>query len=82
MKARGLGMALPLDSFELLPGPGFDFHLQVNRDHAAAARWKVLRLDLGADLCVAVAAEGQDWIAVLRGDFSRLTVSPFRTHMP
>lgn len=62
MKARGDGLALPADAFEvsLTPGDG-PVHLTTPGDPAEAARWCLQGLDPGPGYAAAVAVEGSGW---------------------
>lgn len=62
VKAKGRGISLPLDTFEVafLPGetPGL---LTTKPDPTEASRWKVLALNAGQDHQAALIAAGQEW---------------------
>jgi 4'-phosphopantetheinyl transferase len=57
LKARGLGIAIPLDSFEVSHAPGDARLLATRPDPAEAAKWTLRDLDPGPGFagCVAVA---------------------------
>ena len=65
LKARGLGISLPLDSFEVTLRPGEPARLLATRpDPAEAARWTLLDLDLGPWFAGALCVEGRDPVEV------------------
>ena len=58
LKARGFGITVPLDSFEVSHGAG-DARLVATRpDPSEAARWTLLDLDLGPGFAGALCVEG------------------------
>jgi 4'-phosphopantetheinyl transferase len=62
IKARGDGLSLPLDSFEVSLLPGDVARLVATRpDAAEAARWTMRDLDVGPGYRAAVAVEGSGW---------------------
>jgi 4'-phosphopantetheinyl transferase len=62
IKARGLGLSLALDAFDVSLAPGAPAALLATRDEAGARdRWLLRALDPGPDLAGAVVAEGHDW---------------------
>lgn len=64
IKATGLGLHCPLDSFEVslsASGPGL---LSVNGDGDAAAEWSIIEIDAGADLMASLAVKKQ-WPVVV-----------------
>jgi 4'-phosphopantetheinyl transferase len=62
IKARGDGLSLPLDGFDvsLLPGEAARL-LATRHDPAAARRWSLQNLDMGLGYKAAVAVEGSPW---------------------
>jgi 4'-phosphopantetheinyl transferase len=67
LKARGEGLGLPLDSFDITLAP----HdppalLQTRHDPADAARWTLQDVPVAPGYAAAVAAEGEDWHLRLR----------------
>lgn len=62
IKARGDGLSLPLDCFEVSLAPDQDpVHLHTPEDPAEATRWCLRGLDPGAGYAAAVAVEGFGW---------------------
>ncbi len=62
IKARGEGLSLPLDRFDVSLAPGQPAALMsVHDDHREAARWSIRELSPGPDYVAAIAAEGHDW---------------------
>jgi 4'-phosphopantetheinyl transferase len=62
LKARGLGLFMPLDKFEVSILPQEEATLKVTRNDATdAQRWRLMALDLSPDCAAALAAEGSDW---------------------
>jgi 4'-phosphopantetheinyl transferase len=62
IKARGEGLSLPLDQFDVLlaPGkPGAVLHTQ--QDPSEASRWSLQELCLAPDYAAALAVEGHGW---------------------
>jgi len=66
VKARGEGLVMPLDAFEvsLLPGdpPAL---LSMPGDPAEVTRWSLYELNLGPDYAATLAVEGQGWLLQL-----------------
>ena len=61
IKARGMGLSLSLDTFDVSLSPGEPAHLLATRDDLAeAARWSMLALDAGPDYAAALAVERGD----------------------
>ena len=62
IKARGEGLSLPLDQFDvsLLPGEPARL-LRMLSDERETLRWRMAALQPGPDYAGAVAVEGQDW---------------------
>lgn len=61
IKAQGMGLTLPLDSFDVSLSPGQPVILRATRpDSAEAARWTLLPLNVGPSYAAAVAVEGQN----------------------
>ncbi len=58
IKARGMGLSIPLDSFDVFP----------NQDEGSAyvSEWKIEDLDIDPGYAAAVAADGRDWKVALR----------------
>lgn len=62
IKARGLGLSLALDGFDVSLAPGEPAALLATRDDPAERdRWTLRALDPGPGLAGAIAAEGRDW---------------------
>lgn len=62
VKARGEGLALPADQFDVALAPGAPAALlHVRGDAEEAARWSIRALDPGPGYAAAVAAEGHAW---------------------
>jgi 4'-phosphopantetheinyl transferase len=62
LKARGNGLSLPLDGFDVSLVPGHPAALlDVNNDSKEAARWSLRDLFPGPDHVAALAVEGHDW---------------------
>jgi 4'-phosphopantetheinyl transferase len=62
LKARGDGLSLPLDQFDVAFIPGDVPRLvETRHDPAEAHRWTIRALDPGYGCMAAVAAEGSDW---------------------
>jgi 4'-phosphopantetheinyl transferase len=62
IKARGLGLSLALDAFDVSLAPGEPAALLATRDEPGARdRWLLRALDPGPGLTGAVVAEGHDW---------------------
>lgn len=60
IKAQGLGLSLPLDSFDVSLGPNEPVILRATRpDPQEAARWTLLSLEVSPDYAAALAVEGQ-----------------------
>ena len=63
IKAWGEGLSMPLQEFGLIPlGGNKKLKLEVYRNPQAARLWSVWQLDLGPELCSAVAVEAQDCV--------------------
>jgi 4'-phosphopantetheinyl transferase len=58
LKARGVGIGVPLDSFEVSQAAGDARLLATRPDPAEAARWTLRDLDLGPGFAGALAVEG------------------------
>jgi 4'-phosphopantetheinyl transferase len=62
LKARGDGLSLPLDQFDVAFAPGEKPRLvETRHDPAEAHRWKLAALQVGCDYAAALAVEGADW---------------------
>ena len=62
LKARGVGLSLPLDMFDVSFLPNEEPRLLATRhDPAEAARWRLRKLNVSADYAAALAASGQRW---------------------
>ena len=62
IKARGLGLALPLESFDVSLTPGAPAALLATHDDPAeAGRWRLDTLEPAAGYAAALAVEGHDW---------------------
>jgi 4'-phosphopantetheinyl transferase len=60
IKAQGMGLTLPLDSFDVSLSPGQPAILRATRpDSAEAARWTLMTLEVGPGYAAALAVEGQ-----------------------
>jgi 4'-phosphopantetheinyl transferase len=62
IKARGGGLSLPLDQFDvsLMPGQAAQL-LETRPDPAEARRWRLVELDVAAEYKAALAVEGTGW---------------------
>lgn len=61
IKAHGLGLSLPLDSFDVSLLPGQPAVIRATRpDPEEAAHWSLLSLEIDSHYAAAVAAKGQD----------------------
>ena len=62
IKARGMGLSLPLDCFDVSLAPGEPATLLETRgDEPEATRWSLREIDVGATHVAAVAVEGGGW---------------------
>jgi 4'-phosphopantetheinyl transferase len=62
IKARGLGLSLPLDQFDVTLAPGEPpALLHAQDDPQAAARWTMRDLDAGEGFAAALVVAGRDW---------------------
>lgn len=62
LKARGVGLSLPLDMFDVSFLPNEEPRLLATRhDPAEAGRWRLKALPVSADYAAALAASGQNW---------------------
>jgi 4'-phosphopantetheinyl transferase len=62
LKARGDGLSLPLEQFDVSFLPGHDPRLiETRHDPAEARRWTLHALEGGFDYKAALAVEGADW---------------------
>jgi 4'-phosphopantetheinyl transferase len=62
LKARGVGLSLPLDQFDVSFLPNEIPRLLATRpDPAEARRWRIQALDLSGDYAAALAAPGSTW---------------------
>jgi 4'-phosphopantetheinyl transferase len=62
LKARGDGLRLPLNRFEVSFVPGDEPRLIANLDDSSeTARWSLRELDVGQDYKAALAVDGVDW---------------------
>jgi 4'-phosphopantetheinyl transferase len=61
IKARGMGLSIPLDSFDVSLTPGEPATLLRTADPAERARWQLRDLALGDGLVGALVAAGSDW---------------------
>lgn len=62
IKARGEGLALPLDQFDVSLAPGEPVAvLSTPRDLSEASRWSLRDLPLAPDFAAALAVEGHGW---------------------
>jgi len=62
LKARGDGLSLPLDQFDVAFAPGAEPRLVATRhDPSEAHRWKLAALGVGPGHAAALAVEGADW---------------------
>jgi 4'-phosphopantetheinyl transferase len=62
LKARGDGLQLPLNRFEVVFAPGEEPRLTANLDDSSElTRWSLRELDVGQDYKAALAVEGADW---------------------
>jgi 4'-phosphopantetheinyl transferase len=61
IKARGMGLSIPLDSFDVTLTPGEPAALLRTADPADRNRWRLRDLALGDGLVGAIVAAGRDW---------------------
>ena len=62
LKAKGIGVSLPLDQFEVAVNPGEAAALlRTHYDPADAQRWSMLELHPAYNYAAALAVEGRDW---------------------
>ena len=61
MKARGEGLTLPLDQFEVSLEPGKPVAMITNVDPQEVAGWSIQELTPGPGYVAALAVEGHDW---------------------
>lgn len=62
IKARGLGLSLALDSFDVTIQPNAPVKLLASRESAhETTRWRFASLPMNSDYAGTVVAEGQDW---------------------
>jgi len=62
IKAKGLGLSLPLDQFDVTLAPDQEASLLRTRwDEGEAARWSLRALEIGVGYVGAVALEAHDW---------------------
>ena len=62
LKAKGVGLSLPLDQFDVSFLPDEEPQLLATRpDPAEALNWKLQALDVAADYAAALAAAGSNW---------------------
>jgi len=65
LKARGFGISIPLDSFEVTLGPGEPARLLATRpDPADAGRWSLVDLNPGPGFAGALCVEGREGAVV------------------
>lgn len=64
IKAKGLGLSLGLDQFDVTLAPGEPASLRGTRwDEAEASRWSLRAIDAGPEYAAAIAIETHDWEA-------------------
>jgi len=62
LKAKGIGLSLPLDQFDVTLAPAEPAALLLTRwDETEASRWSLKALDAGPSYVAAVAVLGHDW---------------------
>jgi 4'-phosphopantetheinyl transferase len=62
LKARGDGLSIPLDQFEVTAAPGVPAHLlRAPEGMEEARRWKIEDLEAEPGYAAAIAVEGHDW---------------------
>jgi 4'-phosphopantetheinyl transferase len=61
IKAKGIGMSLPLDQFDVGFLPSEPRLLETKWDQDEFARWSLRAIDVGLDYAAAVAVVGSDW---------------------
>ena len=66
IKAQGMGLSIPLDSFDVTLKPGVPAQLLRVAEPGELQRWRLRELDLGDAYVGALTAEGQDWNFLLR----------------
>jgi 4'-phosphopantetheinyl transferase len=62
IKARGMGLSMPLDSFEVALNPGEPADLIWTANSADLSNWKIESLEIDSRHAAAIAAAGRDWI--------------------
>jgi 4'-phosphopantetheinyl transferase len=70
LKAKGIGLSLPLDQFDVTLAPAEPAALLITRwDETEATRWSLKAIDVGPGYVAAVAVAGYDWeLTCLAGD--------------
>ena len=62
IKAKGMGLSLPLDQFDVTLAPDQEASLlRTGWDESEAGRWSLRALEIGGDYVGAVALEAHDW---------------------
>jgi len=62
IKAKGIGLSLPLDQFDVTMAPGEPATLLRTRwDESEATRWSLKAIDMGPSYVAAVAVASRDW---------------------
>jgi len=67
IKARGMGLSIPLHSFEVSLSPGFPAELLASTEPSDVSAWKLENLEVDDGYIAAVAAHGKDWTLQQRG---------------
>lgn len=78
IKAKGVGLSLPLDQFDVMLLPDGPAALERTYwDESEAARWSLRKLEVGAGYAAALAVEGHDWkLSYWEADESMLHFPP------
>jgi 4'-phosphopantetheinyl transferase len=66
IKARGMGLSIPLDSFDVSPIQDETVALVRTANSAYLSNWKIEDLDIDPGCAAAVAADGRDWKVALK----------------
>jgi 4'-phosphopantetheinyl transferase len=61
IKARGMGLSIPLDSFDVTLIPGEPAALMRTEDSLDVSNWKIENLEIDSRYAGAIAAAGRDW---------------------
>jgi 4'-phosphopantetheinyl transferase len=61
IKARGMGLSIPLDSFDVSLSPDGPADVIRTKDSSEISNWKIQNLEIDARCAAAVAAAGRNW---------------------